>query len=37
MGEGVTSGDLPFRCPVPYAGFNFFVDLYQMLKLIDTL
>ena len=33
-------GGLPFPgtgCPVPDVGFNFFIDLYQMLELIDTL
>ena len=36
-GEGMAYGGLPFPgtgCPVPYAVFNFLIDLYHMLELI---
>ena len=33
-------GGLPFLgtdCPVPGVGFNYVIDLYRMLEMIDTL
>ena len=39
MFEGISCGGLLFPgtgCPVLDVGFNFFIDLYQMLEWIDT-
>ena len=39
-GGGGCHGGLPFPgtdCPVPGIGFNSFIDLYQVLEVIDTL
>ena len=40
IGAGAVYGDLPFPgtgCPVWDVGLDFFIDVYHMLKMIDTI